>query len=130
MAKPSFASVDEYLAAQPVAVRPILKRVRGVIRKAVPDAEETISYQIPTYKLQGRAVIFFAGWKQHYSVYPATARVIEAFGKELARYEVAKGTIKFPFSQPVPAALIAGVAKVLAKGAAEKARPAARPKKR
>jgi uncharacterized protein YdhG (YjbR/CyaY superfamily) len=130
MAKPSFASVDEYLAAQPVAVQPILKRVRGVIRKAVPDAEETISYQIPTYKRQGRAVIFFAGWKQHYSVYPASARVLEAFGKQLARYEVAKGTIKFPFSQPVPATLIAGVAKVLAKEAAEKARPAARPKKR
>ena len=75
MAKTSFKSVDDYIASQPEAVQAVLQRVRSIIRKAVPGAEEVISYQIPTYKLHGRAVLYFAGWKQHYSLYPATGRV-------------------------------------------------------
>ena len=72
MAKTDFKSVDEYIASQPEAVQGVLERVRSTIRKAVPGAEEVISYQIPAYKLHGRAVLYFAGWKQHYSLYPAT----------------------------------------------------------
>jgi uncharacterized protein YdhG (YjbR/CyaY superfamily) len=68
MANTDFKSVDEYIASKPEAVRGILERVRSAIRKALPGADEVISYQIPAYKLQGRAVIYFAGWKQHYSV--------------------------------------------------------------
>jgi uncharacterized protein YdhG (YjbR/CyaY superfamily) len=61
-------SIDEYIAAFPLPVQGVLKRVRSTIRKAVPGAEEVISYNIPTYKLHGRPVLYFAGWKQHYSL--------------------------------------------------------------
>jgi uncharacterized protein YdhG (YjbR/CyaY superfamily) len=73
MAKTDFKSVDEYIASQPEAAQGVLELVRSSIRKAVPNAEESISYKIPTYKLRGDPVIYFAGWKQHYSLYPATA---------------------------------------------------------
>jgi uncharacterized protein YdhG (YjbR/CyaY superfamily) len=65
MAKTDFKSVSEYITSQPQETRGALKRVRTAIRKALPRAEETISYQIPAYKLDGRAVIYFAGWKWH-----------------------------------------------------------------
>lgn len=68
MAKTSFKSVDEYLALQPKTVRGLLDRVRATIRKAVPGAEEVISYGIPAYKLHGRPVLYFAAWKEHYSL--------------------------------------------------------------
>ena len=85
VAKIKFKSVDEYIASQPQAARGLLKRVRSTIRKAVPEAEEMISYQIPAYKLHGRPVLYFAGWKEHYSLYPATDHVVAAFqGRPLA----------------------------------------------
>ena len=95
MAKTNFRSVDDYIDSQPGAARPTLERVRGAIRKAIPKAEEVISYQIPTYKLHGDAVIYFAGWKQHYSLYPVSARMVSEFKSELAAYQVNKGTIRF-----------------------------------
>ena len=107
MAKTDFKSVDEYIASQPEAVQGVLERVRSTIRKAVPGAEEVISYQIPAYKLHGGPVLYFAGWKQHYSLYPATAHLVAAFKDDLAPYEVSKGTIRFPLSEPVPVKLIA-----------------------
>ena len=111
MAKARFVSVDEYLAAQPEAARDVLKRVRSAIRKAIPAAEETISYQIPAYKLRGGRILYFAGWKRHYSLYPATARLLAEFKDELAVYEVEKGTIRFPLAGPVPVKLIERIAK-------------------
>jgi len=122
MAKTDFKSVDEYIATHPEGVQQILQRVRSTIRKAVPGAEEAISYQIPTYKLHGGYVVYFAGWKQHYSLYPANARLVAAFEDDLAPYEVNKGTIRFPLSQPVPVKLIERIAKFLAKEAAERVR--------
>jgi uncharacterized protein YdhG (YjbR/CyaY superfamily) len=131
MAKTDFKSVDEYIASQPEAVQGILGRVRSTIRKAVPGAEEVISYKIPTYKLNSGAVLFFAGWKQHYSLYPANERVVTAFKDELASYEVNKGTIRFPLSRPVPVNLIARIAKFRAKEVAEREKAkASAPKKR
>jgi uncharacterized protein YdhG (YjbR/CyaY superfamily) len=131
MAKAGFKSVDEYIASQPEAAQAVLERVRKTIRKALPGAEEAISYQIPAYKLNGRPVIYFAGWRQHYSVYPFTGRLVAAFKDERARYEVSKGTIRFPLSEPVPVKLFEAVAKFRAKEVAgrEKAKAAA-PKKR
>jgi uncharacterized protein YdhG (YjbR/CyaY superfamily) len=112
MANTDFKSVDEYIASQPQDAQRLLQNVRGIIRKAVPGADEVISYQIPAYKLNGHAVLYFAGWKKHYSLYPANGRLVAAFKKELAPYEVNnKGTIRFPLSAPVPAKLIAGIAK-------------------
>ena len=125
--KTGFKSVDEYIAAQPAAVQDILGRVRNAIRKAIPRAEETISYKIPTYKLHNRPVLYFAGWKQHYSLYPASGHLVAAFKDDLASYEVSKGTIRFPLSEPVPVKLIERIAKFRAKEVAgrKKAKAAA-----
>jgi uncharacterized protein YdhG (YjbR/CyaY superfamily) len=131
MAKTDFRSVDEYIASQPKAVQNILGRVRNTIRKAVPQTMEVISYQIPTYKLHNRAVLYFAGWNRHYSLYPATERVVAAFQDELASYEVTKGTIRFPLTKPVPLKLIGRIAKFRAKEVADREKvKAAMPKKR
>jgi len=132
MVKTDPKSVDEYIASQPEAVQRVLKRVRSAVRKAIPGAEEVISYRIPTYKLHGRLVLYFAGWKQHYSLYPATVNLVAAFKHELAQYEVNnKGTIRFPLSKPVPVRLIQAIAKLRAKEVAERERAkAATPKKR
>lgn len=119
MATTGFASVDEYIALQPEASQGVLRRVRDTIRRAVPKAEESISYQIPTYKLHGRALIYFAGWKKHYSLYPATGRLVSTFQQELAPYTVSKGTIRFPLSEAVPVKLIAALAKFRAKEVVE-----------
>ena len=117
MAKTDFKTVDEYISMQPKDVQAILQRVRSAIRKAVPGAEEVISYQIPAFKLRGYPVFYFAGWKQHYSLYPATGGVADAFKDELAPYRVSKGTIRLPLSEPVPMTLVAGLAKFRAKEA-------------
>lgn len=130
MAKTDFESVDEYIASQPEAVQGVLKRVRSTIRKAVPAAEEVISYRIPTYKLQGGPVLYFAGWRKHYSLYTATDHVVAAFQDDLASYEVDKGTIRFPLSQPVPAKLIERIARFRAKEVAEREKAKTAPKKR
>jgi uncharacterized protein YdhG (YjbR/CyaY superfamily) len=130
MAKTSFKSVDEYIASQPEAVRELLERVRSAIRGALPLAEEVISYQIPAYKLEGSTVIYFSGWKQHYSLYPANRQLIAAFRDDLAPYEHNdKGTLRFPLAMPVPVKLIARLAKFRAKEVAEKlAEKRAKPK--
>src|SRR6266480_6127124 len=120
MAKTDFKSVNQYIASKPKDVRGILKRVRSTIRKAVPAGEEMISYQIPTYKLNGVAVLYFAAWKQHYSLYPASDALVAAFKDELAPYELSKGTIRFPLSEPVPVKLIGRIAKFRAKEVAER----------
>jgi uncharacterized protein YdhG (YjbR/CyaY superfamily) len=120
MAQIAFKSVEDYIAVQPQSSQRVLERVRSTIRKAVPGAEELISYQMPTYKLQGRPVLYFAGWKQHYSLYPATEHLLDAFKDELAPYDVNKGTIRFPLSQPVPVKLIERIAKFRAKEVAER----------
>src|SRR2546426_11457985 len=111
MAKTDFKSVNEYIASKPKDVRIVLECVRSTIRKAVPAAEEVISYQIPVFKLNGIPVLYFAGWKQHYSLYPASDALVAAFKDELAPYELSKGTIRFPLSEPVPVDLIERIAK-------------------
>jgi uncharacterized protein YdhG (YjbR/CyaY superfamily) len=130
MAKTDFQTVDEYIASRPEAVQVALQRVRRAIRQAVPEAEEGISYQIPLYKLHGQRMVYFAGWKEHYSLYPATDGVAEAFRKELAPYRVSKGTIRFPLSRPVPVKLIARIARFRAAVAAERASKKRSAKKR
>jgi uncharacterized protein YdhG (YjbR/CyaY superfamily) len=131
MARTDFKSVDEYIASQPKAVQGILGLVRGTIRKVMPGAEEVISYKIPAYKLHNSAVLYFAAWKQHYSLYPAGERLAAAFKDELASYEVSKGTIRFPLSQPVPVKLIERIAKFRAKEVTEREKAnAPTPKKR
>ena len=128
MGKANLGSVDEYIAAQPEAARGKLEQVRSAIRKAVPGAEELISYKIPAYTLYGEPVLYFGGWKRHYSLYPAGDAVVAAFKDDLAAYEVDKGTIRFPLSEPVPMKLIERIAKFRAREAARRKKAKA-PKK-
>ena len=132
MAKTDFTSVDEYIATRPKDVQAILRRVRGIIRKAVPDLLEGISYQIPAYKLPGGgAVIYFAGWKEHYSLYPVGHALVATLGDALTPYQLSKGTIRFPLSEPVPAKLIERIAKIRAREVAATAKTKRdRPRKR
>jgi uncharacterized protein YdhG (YjbR/CyaY superfamily) len=124
-------TIDEYIAVQPAATQMVLERVRGAIGKAVPDAEECISYQIPAYKLHGRVLLYFAGWKEHYSVYPASDAMVAAFPNELEQYRVSKGTLRFSLSESVPVKLIGRIAKFRADElAARKPAKAAAAKKR
>ncbi len=112
MAKTDFQHVDDYLASLPEEVRSALQKAREAIRKAVPSGEEVISYQMPAFKVPGAtAFLYLGGWKKHYSLYPATDGLVARFGKELAGIEVEKGTIRFPYNQPVPVRLIAAIAK-------------------
>jgi uncharacterized protein YdhG (YjbR/CyaY superfamily) len=120
--------VDDYMAAQPDGARRALDRVRSALRKALPTADEVISYQIPAYKQDGRTVVFFAGWKEHYSLYPASRRLVAALGDDLARYEISKGTIRFPLSEPVPVRLVARIAKLRAEEAGSEAEAKRKPK--
>ncbi len=107
-------SVDEYIAAQPPQSRELLEQVRSAIRKAVPQAEETISYNIPAYKLNGRAMLSFAGWKKHWSIYPVSGRMRAELADQLRPYQAAKATLQFPLDQPVPVKLISRIAKLRA----------------
>lgn len=102
--------IDDYIAGFPEDVQKILKKVRTTIRQTAPDAEETISYQIPTFKLNGAYLIYFAGFKNHISLYPAP-RGAEEFKKELSAYEGGKGTVQFPLDQPIPYDLIKRIVK-------------------
>ena len=116
MARPHFETVSAYIAAQPPAVRTRLRRVRSTIRKSVPDADEMISYGIPAYKLRGRVLIYFAGFKNHYSIYPFSASLAKALASQIRSYEYNnKGTIRFPLDRPVPVRLVASIAKARAK---------------
>jgi uncharacterized protein YdhG (YjbR/CyaY superfamily) len=81
----------------------------------VPKAEESISYRIPTYKLERERLLYFAGWKRYYSLYPATKTMLEAFKSDLAPHEVVKSTIRFSLAEPVPVKLIERIAKFRAK---------------
>lgn len=97
-------SVDAYIATFSSPVRARLEKVRATIRKAAPQAQETISYRIPAYKLDGN-LIYFAGFAQHIGVYPAPRDSIQ-FRDELAAYAGGKGTVQFPHDKPLPLDLI------------------------
>jgi len=97
-------TVDDYIAGFPFEIQSVLQQIRAIIREAVPDAEEGISYQMPTYRLHGN-LVHFAAFKQHIGFYP-TPTGVDAFQNELAPYKHAKGSIRFPFDQPIPYDLI------------------------
>jgi uncharacterized protein YdhG (YjbR/CyaY superfamily) len=120
--KTDFKSVDDYIAAQPKNVQVALRRVRSIVRKAVPIAVEVISYQMPTFKVAEGAFLCVGGWKEHYSLYPASDALVAAFKGALTPYRVSKGTLRFPLSEPVPATLIERVAKFQARDAARRAK--------
>ena len=108
-----FTSVDGYIASFPAQVQGILQEIRRKCHAAVPDSGEMISYGIPTVTLDGRYVVYFAGWAHHISVYPVPAGD-PAYQADIAQYRSAKGTLKFPLGQPVPYELIEKTAALLA----------------
>jgi uncharacterized protein YdhG (YjbR/CyaY superfamily) len=107
-----FATLDEYIGSFPVDVQAVLEEIRRRIRSALPVAQEVIRYDIPTFRVNGKNVVHFAGWKQHISVYPVPAGD-EAFQREIEPYRAGKGTLRFPLDQPIPYQLIERVAALL-----------------
>ena len=99
--------IDEYIASFPKEIQKILKKIRTTIRKAAPKAEEAISYQIPTFRLNGN-LVHFAAYKNHIGLYPAP-RAVEKFKQDLERYGSSKATIKFSLDEPIPYDLIARI---------------------
>ncbi len=118
--------VDAYIAGFPPEIRARLEKVRATIRKAVPQAEEGISYRIAGYKLEG-VLIYFAGFKQHIGMYPAPRSSAE-FREALARYAGGKGTVQFPHDKPLPLDLIRRIVKFRAKDNLERAVARKQPK--
>lgn len=98
-----------------------MEQLRTVIKKAAPEADELISYQMPAYKYQG-ILIYFGAWKNHWALYPASATIKEIFKKDLANYKQTKGAIQFPWDQPFPETLINKLIKRRVKENMEKAR--------
>jgi uncharacterized protein YdhG (YjbR/CyaY superfamily) len=122
MATSDFKSVDDYITSQPETVQRVLARVRRTIRKAVPAAIEGIRYKMPAYKLHGLPMLYFAAWRQHYSLYPATTHLIATFRDDLAPYDVNKNTIRLPLAGAVPVKLIGRIAKFRAKEVTDRKR--------
>jgi len=98
-------SIDEYIAEFPPETQAALQEMRAIIREAAPGAVESMSYAIPTFDLNGKHLVHFAGYKGHVGFYPAPSG-IEAFRESLAPYKMAKGSVQFPLAQPLPAELI------------------------
>ena len=113
-------SIDKYIAAFPPAVRTILRKIRRTIRDAVPDAEETISYRMPAFKLDG-VLVYFAAFKNHIGLFPPV-RGDASLVRAVKRYAGPKGNLRFPLDEPIPYGLIKRIVKVRAKQNREKAR--------
>lgn len=97
--------IDQFISNYPPEVQTILQKIRALIQKSAPRAEEAMSYGIPTFKLNGKNLVHFSAFKEHIGFYP-TPMGIEKFKKELSAYEGAKGSVKFPLNKPIPYALI------------------------
>jgi uncharacterized protein YdhG (YjbR/CyaY superfamily) len=103
--KKQFGTIDEYINTFPKGVQSILEKIRQTIRKVAPEAIEAISYQMPTFKLNGKYLVYFAAYKNHIGFYP-TPSGTEAFKKELSPYKAGKGSARFPLGEPIPYDLV------------------------
>jgi uncharacterized protein YdhG (YjbR/CyaY superfamily) len=121
-------NIDEYIAQFPKDVQEILQELRATIRAAAPEAEEAISYQMPTFKLKGY-LVYFAAHKNHIGFYPAP-RGIEAFKEELSVYKGGKGTVQFPIDKPLPLELISKIVRYRVAENLEKAAAKSKKKKK
>lgn len=107
--KISYSSIDNYIEQFPTEVQEILNTLRKVIKESAPDAEEKISYQMPTFALHGN-LVHFAAYKNHIGFYPAASGIAE-FKQELSEYKGAKGSVQFPIKKPLPIDLISKIVK-------------------
>lgn len=108
--KVSFSSIDEYIGTFPEDVQNIMKQLRATIKAAAPEAGEKISYNMPTFTLNGTYLVYFAGWKNHIAFYGAP-RGNSEFEEALAPYESGAGTLQFPYDKPIPYDLITRIVK-------------------
>lgn len=108
-----YATVNDYISSFPEDIQRVLQEVRRTIRDTVPESAETMSYQVPTATLHGKALVYFAGWKRHISVYPVPAGD-EALERDLAPYRAGRGTLRFMLDKPIPYDLIRRSVAVLA----------------
>jgi uncharacterized protein YdhG (YjbR/CyaY superfamily) len=104
-----YKNIDDYISSAPEDIRPKLEQIRQVIRKAAPDAAETISYSMPAFKLNG-VLVYFAAFKDHIGFFPTSSGVSQ-FKKELETYDTSKGTVRFPLDKPIPLGLITKIVK-------------------
>jgi len=121
-------TIDEYIAGYPANVQTLMQKIRATIRKAAPAAEETISYGIPAFRLNGSALVYFAGYKEHIGLYPIPSDV-EELEDALAPYASGKATVRFPIDAPLPYGLITKIVKYLAKRNTGKAATKAKKKR-
>jgi uncharacterized protein YdhG (YjbR/CyaY superfamily) len=119
--KVGFTSVDQYIAACPPQSQERLQKIRETIKNLAPAATEKISYQIAAFELNGRNLIYFAGWKSHISIYPIPPGD-ETFNEEIAPYMDGKGTLKFPLDKPLPLRLVKKIVKLHIKAHAQRAK--------
>jgi len=110
--KQHFTTIDEYIGTFPEDTQVILEKVRQSIRKAAPDVVETISYDMPTFDLNGKHLVFFAGWKHHISLYPIPAGDA-VFQEKIAPYKRVRSTLQFPLNKPVPYDLVEQIVSLL-----------------
>ena len=108
--KSGFNSIDEYMGTFPKEIQKMLKEIRKTIKAVAPKAEETISYQMPAFKLDGQYIAHFAAWKKHIGMYPIPAGD-KAFQKEITPYKGDKSSLQFPLDKPLPLKLISRVVK-------------------
>ncbi|HMI08639.1 MAG TPA: DUF1801 domain-containing protein [Flavobacterium sp.] len=119
MEVPKPNSISEYIAGFPEETQQALEKVRAETQKAAPEAVETISYAMPTFKLNTKNLVHFAGYKNHIGFYALPSGNV-AFQKEIAKYKSGKGSIQFPLDQPMPLGLIAKIVKFRVKETLEK----------
>ena len=110
----SAMTIDDYIKAASDRARPVLKKIRSIVRKAAPDATETISYRMPAFKLEGRILVYFAAFKNHIGLFPPV-RGDARIEKALKPYAGEKGNLRFPFDEPMPYALIERIVKLRVK---------------
>jgi uncharacterized protein YdhG (YjbR/CyaY superfamily) len=115
MASKKFTTPDEYIGSFPPTIQTILMKIRKTVQKAVPDAEEVISYNIPAFKSHGW-ILYYSAYTNHFSLsFPPPFTVFEAFKQALAQYEQSKSAVRFPLNKPVPTKLIIALAQFRAK---------------
>jgi uncharacterized protein YdhG (YjbR/CyaY superfamily) len=120
--RPAARSVDEYIAQFPPETQKVLADLRKLIRATAPGVTEKISYAIPTFNLNGRYLVYFAGWKKHIAFYPVTGGMANEFGKSLEPYQSGKATLQFPLDKPMPRNLIRRIVKFRMKELSGRAR--------